>query len=61
MRIRLLTKWEWIHKTFYKGTVLEVSDGVAKQMIQTGTAEKYTGEYPPKEKMKTSFLNQKIK
>jgi hypothetical protein len=59
MRIRLLKKWDWIHKTFHRGTVLEVSDGVAKKMIQDGSAEQYTGEYPPKEKMKSNLFKPK--
>ena len=58
MRIRLLKKWrEWPI-----GRVIEIFDGVAKTMIRDGIAERYTGEYPPKQKMKTDlFKPKKIK
>jgi hypothetical protein len=59
MRIRLLKKWDWVHKTFYRGTVLKVVDGYAKKLISEGIAEEYNGEYPPKEKMKTDLFKPK--
>jgi hypothetical protein len=55
MKIRLLKKWrEWPI-----GRVMEVADPKAKELIQVGTAERYEGEYPPKEKMKTDFFKPK--
>jgi hypothetical protein len=55
MRIRLLKKWRhWV-----KGTTLEVADPKAKELIRDNIAEKYSGEYPPKKKMKTDFFKPK--
>lgn len=59
MRVRLLKKWDWVHRTFHIGTVLEVVDSYANKMINDGIAEKYTGEYPPKTKMKTDLFKPK--
>jgi len=57
MKIRLRKKWrEWAI-----GTVLEVWGPTAKEMIIGNIAEKYNGEYPPKDKMKTDFFKPKIK
>jgi hypothetical protein len=55
MKIRLLSKWE----KYAIGTVLEVFDSKAKELICEGAAERYTGEYPPKKKMKTDFFKPK--
>lgn len=56
MRIRLRKRWrEWA-----MGTILDVADPKAKELIYEETAEKYTGEYPPKTKMKTDFFKPKI-
>ena len=52
MKIRLSKKW----RTWPIGQVLEIVDPTAKQMIMEGTAERYTGEYPPKQKMRTEFF-----
>jgi hypothetical protein len=55
MKIRLLKKWrEWPI-----GRVIEIFDTTAKEMIRDNIAEKYSGEYPPKEKMKTDFFKPK--
>lgn len=55
MRIRLLRKW----RQWPIGRVLEVFDSEAKILIHTGQAERYTGEYPPQQKMKTDFFKPK--
>ena len=56
MKIRLLKKWrEWPI-----GRVIEVADPKAKQLIFDQTAQQYSGEYPPKQKMKTDFFKPKI-
>jgi hypothetical protein len=55
MRIRLLKKW----REYALGTVLEVADPAAKELIYYQRAEKYDGEYPPKNKMKTDFFKPK--
>jgi hypothetical protein len=43
------------------GTILNYSKGVAEKMISDGNAEKYTGPYPPKGKMKMNLRDLKIK
>lgn len=55
MRIRVLKKW----REYPVGQVIEVFDSKAKQLIVDKTAEKYEGEYPPREKMKTDFFKPK--
>jgi len=55
MKVRLLRKW----RTWPIGTVLEVFDTTAKQIIQEGFAERYEGEYPPQKKVKTEFFKPK--
>lgn len=55
MRVRLLKKW----RTWPIGQVMEIFDPVAKRMIRMLQAEKYEGEYPPREKMKTEFFKPK--
>lgn len=52
MKIRLLKRW----RQWSLATILEVADPKAKELIRDNIAEKYTGEYPPKEKMKTDFF-----
>lgn len=41
------------------GTIAEIFDPVAKEMIRDNIAEKFTGEYSPKQKMKTNFFKPK--
>lgn len=55
MKVRLLTKW----RDWPIGRVIEVFDTKAKEMIRDNIAEKYDGEYPPKQKMKTDFFKPK--
>jgi hypothetical protein len=59
MKIRLLKKWDWVRRIFPMGSILEVTPGLAKKMINEKTAEEYSGEYPPKTKMKTNFFKPK--
>jgi hypothetical protein len=59
MKIRMLRKWNNGLKDFVQGNVLEVSDGKAKELICDRIAEKYDGEYPPKDKMKTDLFKPK--
>jgi hypothetical protein len=61
MKVRLLKKWDNKGKCYAMGTTLEVADQKAKELIRDNVAEKYTGEYPPKQKMKTEFFKPKIK
>ena len=57
MKVRLLKKWrEWPI-----GRVIEIFDSTAKEMIYNGIAERYSGEYPPTQKMKTDFFKPKHK
>ena len=41
------------------GTVLEVADPKAKDLVCCGIAQRFTDDYPPKEKMKTEFFKPK--
>jgi hypothetical protein len=41
------------------GTVINVTNGFAKRLFSEGQAERYTGEYPPKKKMKTELFKPK--
>lgn len=59
MKVRLLKKWENAGKAYAMATVLEVADPKAKQLISDRIAEKYNGEYPPKQKLKTEFFKPK--
>jgi hypothetical protein len=56
MRIRLTKKWESKAGSFAFGTVLEVTDDKAKELINDRSAIRYEGDYPPTEKMKTEFF-----
>jgi len=57
MKIRLLKKWE----AYPIGSVIEVWEPKANKLIREKSAERYTGEYPPRTKMKTNFFKPKIK
>lgn len=59
MKVRLLRKWDNAGKSFAMATVLEVADPRAKELIRDNIAERYTGEYPPKEKLRTEFFKPK--
>lgn len=51
----MLKAWDNGVKIFVRGVPIEVDDEKAKKLISQQIAEKYTGEYPPKEKMKNKF------
>jgi hypothetical protein len=61
MRVRLLRSHRTPHAMYAVGTILNYSKGVAEKMIIDGNAEKYTGPYPPKGKMKMNLRDLKIK
>jgi len=60
MRIRLLRKHENGFGKYYIGHILNLTNSYAFKLIKEGIAERYTGEYPPKSKMKTDFFKPKI-
>lgn len=55
MKIRLLRKW----REYPIGSVMDVFDTTAKQLIRDQIAERYNGEFSPKQKMKTNFFKPK--
>jgi hypothetical protein len=59
MRVRLLKSHVTPHAKYAIGTVINKSRGPAERMISNGEAEKYTGEYPPRKKMRTQFFKPK--
>lgn len=61
MRIRLHRSLTTQHAKYAIGTVINVSKGYAERLISDGKAEKYTGPYPPVEKLKikADFFKQK--
>lgn len=59
MRVRLLKSFENAVKKFPVGQVLNVHAGKAKELIDNGTAIKYDGPVPPRNKMKTEFFKPK--
>lgn len=59
MRIRLLRKDSTAHGTYPVGTILQLSKSYAQKKISEGKAEEYTGEYPPKKKMRTELFKPK--
>lgn len=59
MRIRLLKSLKTPHAKYGIGTIINYSSGPAEKLISEGKAEKYTGHYPPKKKMKTDFFKPK--
>jgi hypothetical protein len=61
MKVRLLKKWGNKLKTWPRGQVLEVSHNKANELIRDNIAHEYTGEYPPKGKVKTDFFKPKNK
>lgn len=59
MRIRLLKRWSNDPFIFPMGKIMEVTRETARMKIADGSAEEYTGVYPPNEKMKTEFFKPK--
>ena len=61
MRVRLLKSQRTPHAKYGVGTILNWSKGQAEKLILEGEAEKYTGPYPPKGKMRMNLRDLKIK
>jgi len=61
MRIRLLKGWEHMGKRLPIGKLITAAGSLGKKLIAQKIAEEYTGEYPPKKKMKTDFFKPKTK
>lgn len=61
MRLRLIKSYK--HKAKLQpwsiGTVIQVSPQLANDLLADKVAEIYTGEYPPKNKLKTDFFKPK--
>jgi hypothetical protein len=53
MRIRLLKSWTHHGKRYPVGTIITYTK--AQELIDKNEAEKYTGSYPPKKKMKLNL------
>lgn len=43
----------------FVGMVTRVTDGKGRDLIEKGIAEEYSGEYPPKSKVKTNLFKPK--
>lgn len=59
MRVRLLKRDSTPNGSYPMGTILQLTNSYAAKKILEGKAEKYTGEYPPRKKMKTDFFKPK--
>jgi hypothetical protein len=61
MRIRLLRQFSTTHGKYAIGTVLNLTNSYAQRVIADGIAIAYTGEYPPRTKLRIrlSDLNKK--
>jgi hypothetical protein len=59
MRVRLLRRVITPHADYAIGTVINVTNGFANRLFEEQKAEKYTGEYPPKKKMRTEIFKPK--
>jgi hypothetical protein len=58
MRVRLRRGHQGKHGFYPMGTVLQCTKSYAQKLISEGH-EEYTGEYPPKKKMKTELFKPK--
>lgn len=60
-RIILVKSWTHPYRTkpYPVGTILQVDNELGSELIENEIAEKYNGEYPPKEKQKTEFFKPK--
>ena len=55
-RVKLKKKWKnEFGKEYPVNTILQLIPGKAIELIDGGIAEKYDGEYPPKQKVKMSL------
>jgi hypothetical protein len=52
MRIRLLRRW----RRWPVGQVLNVVHQIAEQLVKENKAEAYTGEIPPRKKMRVQLF-----
>jgi len=61
VRARLLKKYQHENKdkSWAIGTIIQGTTQFISELIHKGIAEKYSGEYPPKNKMKTDFFKPK--
>jgi hypothetical protein len=59
MRVRLLKRVVTPHADYAIGTVINVTQGFANRLFKDEKAERYTGEYPPRKKMRTQFFKPK--
>ena len=60
MYIRLLKSYTHKNKKYPLGQILNVGMALYKALIEKKIAEDYTGERPPKSKLKTEFFKPKI-
>lgn len=52
-RVKLLKRWaDEFGNSYPVGTILQVTPAAGSELVRTKVAEKYTGFYPPKEKVK---------
>jgi hypothetical protein len=59
MKIILIKSWESSGEKYPIGYTLELFDPKAKELIMDGVAERYDGERPPKEKVKSNLFKRK--
>lgn len=61
-RVILIKSWTNILGRIYPvGQIIQCDKDLHSILIEDGLAEDYTGDYPPKEKIKTDFFKPKIK
>jgi len=61
LRLRLLKSYKHKYKlsAWPIGQVIQVDNILANELLADKIAELYTGDYPPKEKVKTDFFKPK--
>ena len=66
VRVVLKKKWKPLYRgddkpSYRIGTILQVTPELGSELIRTKVADKYIGDYPPKEKVKINLeqLNNK--
>jgi hypothetical protein len=63
--INVILKKSWSNKSSKKvlpvGKIVPCDPQLAEELISKGIAEKYTGTYPPVQKVKTDFFKPKNK
>lgn len=60
-RLRLLKSYhhQYKRKAWPIGQIINVDDTLAHELLSDNIAEVYSGEYPPKDKVKTDFFKPK--